>query len=182
MKALFLKLLTLVIFSLHSLASWSQSDLQITDKKINFGYRTATDRPITNIIIHSVFNNSGGEKYDIDLVIKQFSTYHVCSHYVIGRDGTIYRLTDESNVAYHAGKSQLPNGKSNINSTSIGIEILTSFDESPTENQMVALVQLVRDIKKRSPIEYVLRHSDIAPGRKTDPWNMDWDGFIKQIQ
>jgi len=26
-----------------------------------------------------------------------------------------------------------------------------------------------------------LRHSDIAPGRKTDPWNMDWDDFLKRI-
>ena len=73
-------------------------------------------------------------------------------------------------------------GKSNINSTSIGIEILTSFDESPTDLQITALVKLVKALKKRYPIEFILRHSDIAPDRKTDPWNMDWEAFIKQVQ
>ena len=175
---------TLAIFTLLLLCSkgWCQSDLQIIDKKVNFGYHPATNRSITNIIIHSVFNNMGGEKYDIDLVIKQFAIYRVSSHYVIARDGCIYRLTDESNVAFHAGKSKLPNGKSNINSTSIGIEILTSFEESPTDLQITALVKLVKALKKRYPIEFILRHSDIAPDRKTDPWNMDWEAFIKQVQ
>jgi N-acetyl-anhydromuramyl-L-alanine amidase AmpD len=90
-------------------------------------------------------------------------------------------LVNEKNVSFHAGKSKLPNGQTNLNASTIGIEIMTSFNESPTEQQIVSLTLLVNDIKKRYNIEYVLRHSDIAPDRKTDPWNMNWDEFIKGL-
>ncbi|MEI8085484.1 MAG: N-acetylmuramoyl-L-alanine amidase [Paludibacter sp.] len=143
--------------------------------------RTAENRNVIAVIVHSTFNNSGGEMYDIDLVIKQFSRYGVSAHYVIGRDGSIYNLVNEKNVSFHAGKSQLPNGQTNLNSCTIGIELMTSFDEAPTEQQIHSLTLLVNDIKKRYNIEYVLRHSDIAPDRKTDPWNMDWEGFLGKI-
>lgn len=159
-----------------------QQSLHIIDKKVNFGYKTTQNRTIDVIVVHSTFNNSGGEKYDADLVVKQFSDYGVSSHYLIGRNGTIYRLVDEKNVAYHAGVSALPNGRSGLNSCSIGIELITSFDESPTDEQINALVALVTDIKTRHKINYIVRHSDIAPGRKTDPWNMDWDKFLSLLK
>ena len=159
----------------------AENEVKIIDKTVNFGMRTAENRNINAVIVHSTFNNSGGEKYDIDLVIKQFSRYGVSSHYVIGRDGSIYQLVNENNVSFHAGKSQLPNGQTNLNSCTIGVELMTSFDEAPTEQQILSLTLLVNDIKKRFKIEFVLRHSDIAPDRKTDPWNMDWEGFLAGI-
>ncbi len=160
---------------------WSQNKQSIIDKTLDFGFRSAENRTIDAVIVHSTFNNSGGEKYDINLVIKQFSRYGVSSHYVIGRDGEIYKLVDEKNVSYHAGKSQLPDGRTSVNTCSVGIELMTSFDESPTEEQINALTSLVKDIKNRYKIKYVLRHSDIAPGRKTDPWNMNWEAFLEKL-
>lgn len=156
----------------------AQQNYKVIDKKVAFGYRNAENRTINAVIIHSTFNNSGGEKYDIDLVIKQFENYGVSSHYIIGREGTLYKLVDEKDVAFHAGKSQLPNGQTNLNSCTIGIELITSFDEAPTTEQIKTLTSLVNEIKKRYKIEYILRHSDIAPERKTDPWNMDWEAFL----
>ena len=160
---------------------YCQDTLHIIQKPVKFGFREASARNIIAIIVHSTFNNSGGEKYDIDLAIKQFSRYGVSSHYLIGREGSIYCLVNERNVAFHAGKSELPNGKQYVNSISIGIELMTSFDEAPTELQIQSLTLLVQDIKKRHKIEYLLRHSDIAPVRKTDPWNMDWEGFLNKL-
>lgn len=183
MKSLPYKYLTLTILLVFTGSSnlWSQSELKIVDKTVSFGMREASNRTIDVIIIHSTFNNSGGEKYDIDLVIKQFSRYGVSSHYVIGRDGTVYQLVKEQNISYHAGKSILPDGRTAVNSCSVGIEIMTSFDESPSEEQVKALTMLVNDIKTKHAIRFILRHSDIAPERKTDPWNMDWDAFIKML-
>jgi N-acetyl-anhydromuramyl-L-alanine amidase AmpD len=149
----------------------SENEFTIIDKTVNFGMRTTENRNIKAIIVHSTFNNSGGEKYDIDLVIKQFSRYGV----------SIYSLVNEKNVSFHAGKSELPNGQTNLNSCTIGIELMTAFDEAPTEQQIHSLTLLVNDIKQRYKIEYVLRHSDIAPDRKTDPWNMDWESFLAGI-
>ena len=145
--------------------------------------RVAQSRSIDAVIIHSVFNDLGGDRYNIDLVISEFSHYGVSAHYVTGRDGTIYQLVHEKNIAYQAGKSSLPNGRKGVNSGSIGIELITSTDsmDAPTEHQINSLVRLVADIKTRHKIKYVLRHSDIAPGRKTDPWNMNWDDFLRRM-
>ena len=170
----------LLILSIST--AWGQCELNIIDKPMKIGMQISSMRNISAVIVHSTFNNSGGEKYDIDLIIKQFARYGVSSHYVIGRDGSIYRLVDEINIAFQAGKSVLPNAQKDVNSVSIGIELMTSFDEAPTEAQIQALVLLVKDIQKRFKIEYILRHSDIAPGRKTDPWNMDWEDFLQRMK
>lgn len=150
---------------------------EIIEKKMSNGFRITSGRNIDAIIIHSVFNNSGGEFYDIDLIIRQFARYGVSAHYVIGREGEIYRLVDEKNVAYHAGKSSLPDGRTAVNSCSLGIEMVCSFTETITEQQMEALVKLTKDIQSRHKIKFILRHSDIAPGRKTDPWNFNWERY-----
>ena len=170
-----------ILFNTTILPSFAGDSLDIINKKVSFGFAPNNKRIVNSVIVHSTFNNSGGEKYDIDLVIKQFSNYGVSAHYVIGRDGKIYQLVDESDNSYHAGKSSLPDGTTNVNSCSIGIELMTSYTESPTKEQEVALLNLITTIKKRHNIKYVLRHSDIAPVRKTDPWNFDWENFKKQL-
>lgn len=179
-----MKLLQSFIIFLLCVLSYAVSasdSLTIINKKVNFGFSPNTNRSVNTVIVHSTFNNSGGEFYDIDLIIKQFSKYNVSAHYVIGRDGKIYQLVDEKDNSYHAGKSSLPDGTTNVNSCSIGIEVMTSYKESPTEEQTKALLNLVNGIKKRYNIKYILRHSDIAPVRKTDPWNFDWETFKNQL-
>ena len=174
-------LLLSITLKLCCFTLFAGDSLNIINKKVSFGFAENKNRTINAIIVHSTFNNSGGDTYDIDLVIKQFSQYSVSAHYVIGRDGTIYQLVDEKNNSYHAGKSRLPDGTTNVNACSIGIELMTSYTESPTEKQVQSLLQLISSIKNRHTIKYVLRHSDIAPVRKTDPWNMNWDAFTKQL-
>ena len=179
-KLLFVSLL----FVINSSFTWSQSELKIIDKRVNFGFRPTQNRNIDVVIVHSVYNASGGDKYNVDLVINQFSHYGVSSHYIIGRDGAIYRLVKEKDVSFQAGKSSLPDGRTNVNSCSIGIELITTKDslDAPTELQIKSLTALVKDIQSRYKIKYMLRHSDIAPGRKTDPWNMNWEDFLKTIE
>lgn len=154
---------------------------EIQAKFVSFGHKAAENRNIDVIIIHSVYNASGGDIYDVDLIIKQFAKYKVSPHYLIDRQGVVYQMVNEKNIAFHAGKSVLPDGSTGINNRSIGIEIITSLEEAPTDKQIQSAVQLVIDIKNRYKIKYVLRHSDIAPNRKTDPWNLDWNGFLEKI-
>lgn len=171
-----------ILSTLFSTAAFAGDTLSIVNKKVDFGYANSQNRSVDAVIVHSTFNNSGGDFYDINLVIKQFSQYKVSAHYVIGRDGKVYQLVDEQDVSYHAGKSSLPDGRTNVNTCSIGIELMTSYTESPTQQQIESLLILISKIKKRHSIKYVLRHSDIAPGRKTDPWNMDWDAFNERLR
>jgi N-acetylmuramoyl-L-alanine amidase len=109
---------------------------------------------------------------------------HVSSHYLVRDDPVkIYRLVDESRRAFHAGTSSWK-GRSNLNSASIGIEIVNAGNR-PTEDgtvvwhpypdaQIDAVVRLVRWIVDRHqiPPQNILGHSDIAPLRKVDPGPM----------
>jgi len=177
-------LLISILITTNCSTVWGQNELKIVNKNVDFGFRTTQTRKIDAVIVHSVFNAGEGDKYNVDLVIKQFSRYGVSSHYIIDRNGVIYQLVKEKDIAFHAGKSSLPDGRTGINSCSIGIEIITTNDsiDSPTEKQIKSLTALVKDIKNRYKIKYLLRHSDIAPGRKTDPWKMNWEDFVKRIE
>ena len=104
----------------------------------------------------------------------------VSAHYLIDEDGTIFRLVAESMRAWHAGVASW-RGETDVNGRSIGIELVNpghEFGYRPfPEAQMAALEELAGDILSRHPIppRHVLGHSDVAPGRKTDPGELfDW--------
>lgn len=98
----------------------------------------------------------------------------VSAHYVVTEEGDVVRMVDEDKRAWHAGLSYW-RGTSDINSASIGIEIVNPGHEwgyRPfPEAQIGALIPLVHDIVKRHRITRgnVVGHSDIAPARKQDP-------------
>ncbi|TCL08612.1 N-acetylmuramoyl-L-alanine amidase [Shimia isoporae] len=100
----------------------------------------------------------------------------VSAHYLICEKGHIYRLVDESMRAWHAGAGSWQ-GKSDVNSRSIGIELDNRGSHPFSEPQMAALEQLLPMIMRRwnIPAEGVIGHSDMAPGRKFDPGTrFDW--------
>lgn len=104
----------------------------------------------------------------------------VSAHYLVDEDGAVFLLVPEEKRAWHAGTSSW-RGESNINDRSIGIELVNpghEFGYRPfPEKQMAALIPLLREILARHPIPQcrVLGHSDVAPGRKSDPGELfDW--------
>ena len=104
----------------------------------------------------------------------------VSTHYLIDQDGTLYAVVPESARAWHAGVASW-HGEDNINSRSIGIELVNPGHElgyvAFPEAQMAALDALAVDIVRRHDIAgpRVLGHSDVAPGRKLDPGEkFDW--------
>ncbi len=106
----------------------------------------------------------------------------VSSHYVVAEDGQVVLLVDEAKRAWHAGRSAWRNIPEDINSASVGIEIVNpgvEFGYRPfPAAQMNALVPLVAGIVARHGIEpaNVVGHSDIAPARKVDPGELfPWD-------
>ena len=75
--------------------------------------------------------------------------------------------------------SKMPDGRTNVNDFSIGVEMINTMDGEYTSDQYDALNQLIASLKKKYSIKYILGHDDIAPGRKTDPWGIDWDRVRK---
>ena len=152
----------------------SLTNLEIHERRINFGFRSADSRSIDTIVLHSSYNASGGDVYDIDKIVKQYEDYGVGAHYLIDRTGKVYRLIAEKDVAYHAGASKMPDGRKNVNEFSIGIEIAGTLESGYTQEQYTAVNALIDDIKSRYKIKSIVGHADIAPDRKTDPWKFDW--------
>lgn len=98
----------------------------------------------------------------------------VSSHYLIRRDGEVIQFVSCKDRAWHAGPSSW-RGRERCNDFSIGIE-LEGTDDLPFEpSQYERLSSLTRALLGAYPIEDVVGHSDIAPGRKTDPGPcFDW--------
>jgi N-acetyl-anhydromuramyl-L-alanine amidase AmpD len=153
----------------------SNQNFFITDKYISWGYeKPEKTRSIDTIVIHSSYNALGGDPYSLEKLLSEYKQYGVSAHYVIDREGKIYRLVSEKNIAYHAGVSKVPDGRTGVNNFSIGIELMNKEDSKFTDDQYESLNNLLSDIKKRYKIKYVLGHNQIAPGRKSDPWNFEW--------
>lgn len=102
------------------------------------------------------------------------SSSKVSSHFLISKNGDIYKLVNEEKRAWHAGKSCWKN-VSDINSNSLGIELQNSGHylkfEKYKDTQIKSLIKLLKYIKLSYNIskKNILGHSDIAPMRKSDP-------------
>jgi N-acetyl-anhydromuramyl-L-alanine amidase AmpD len=145
----------------------------IVSKPVTYGFKTATNRTIDTVIVHATYNPALKTQ---TLAGAQALWKHdnVSPHYAIDKAGTIYRLVAEKNIAWHAGVSALPNGDTDVNTRSIGIELIYTNKETPTAAQYASLQSLLKDIESRYTIKYVLGHEQVSPGRKVDPWNFDY--------
>ena len=151
------------------------SKLDITTQLVNFGFAVPSKpRTIDTIILHTSYDATGSDPYSVSGIIAQWKNYGVAPHYFIGHTGTVYQIVKDENIAYHAGVSKMPDGRTNVNDFSIGIEMASTQKGDYTEEQYASLKKLIALVKEKHAIKYILGHNDIAPVRKTDPWNFDW--------
>lgn len=118
------------------------------------------------VIIHHTAQNS------CDQTLKTFTTpkSQVSAHYVICKDGTVHHMLNDYLRAWHGGVAKWGNN-TDINSSSIGIEIDNNGFEPFTDQQINSLLVVLDSLKKRYgiPVANFIGHEDIAPGRKVDP-------------
>ena len=107
----------------------------------------------------------------------EIAALKVSSHYLIRRDGSLTQYVQDEKRAWHAGVSCWK-GRERCNDFSIGVELEGSDDVPFSEPQYETLVALTRELFERHGTLDIAGHSDIAPGRKTDPgpW-FEWDRF-----
>jgi len=99
----------------------------------------------------------------------------VSAHFLIRRDGALIQFVPCGERAWHAGASAWK-GRGRCNDYSIGVELEGTDDVPYTPAQYAMLARLARALRRRYPIADIVGHSDIAPGRKTDPGSaFDWD-------
>ena len=108
----------------------------------------------------------------------------VSAHCCIFRDGSLTQYVSFNQRAWHAGKSQFQ-GRERCNDFSIGIE-LEGCDTKPfSKAQYRRLLRVTRALQLAYPdliSTRIVGHSDIAPGRKTDPGpHFDWAYFKDEL-
>lgn len=118
------------------------------------------------VVIHHTAQNS------CDQTLRTFTLprTQVSAHYVICRDGTVFHMLNDLLRAHHAGVSKWGNA-TDINSSSIGIELDNNGSEGFSEAQISSLLQLLGRLKRayNIPAANFVGHADVAPGRKVDP-------------
>jgi AmpD protein len=153
------------------------------------------DRPdglISLIVIHGISLPAGhfGTHYVHDLFLNQLNLaahpdFHdlrdvcVSSHLLLRRDGQIEQFVPFHKRAWHAGLSSFK-GRAVCNDYSIGIELEGTDISGYRPEQYRQLVQVCQCMMAQwqIPLEHIVGHCDIAPGRKTDPGAaFDWVGF-----
>ncbi|HSP40047.1 MAG TPA: N-acetylmuramoyl-L-alanine amidase [Gillisia sp.] len=94
----------------------------------------------------------------------------VSSHYVISRDGKVFQMLNDYYRAWHGGAGKWGN-TSDLNSSSIGIELDNNGFEEFSPAMINSLIELLKVLKERHkiPDANFIGHSDIAPSRKVDP-------------
>jgi len=108
---------------------------------------------------------------------RSIADLRVSAHLLIRRDGELVQFVDLAKRAWHAGPSCFQ-GRERCNDFSIGIELEGTETVPYTDAQYAVLAETVRAVMERFPAITPARlvgHSDIAPGRKTDPGPaFDW--------
>ncbi len=152
----------------------------------NFGARPAGES-VTLAVVHSISLPPGqyGGAAVADLFTNRLDHganpyfeslrgLHVSAHFFVRRDGRVTQFVSCDERAWHAGDSRWA-GRDQCNDYSVGIE-LEGLEGGPFEAaQYTTLARLLRSLARRYPIDAVVGHEHIAPGRKRDPGpGFDW--------
>ena len=136
----------------------------------NFNKKKRLIGSIKLVIIH--YTGMQSERESIKRLCNPL--FKVSAHYLINQSGKIFKLVEDEQIAWHAGKSRWKK-YNNLNKDSIGIELVNKGHQygytSFKKKQILTLVKLCKILKKKYKIKTknFLGHSDIAPLRKIDP-------------
>ena len=120
--------------------------------------------------------------WEAHLYFKTIEGAEVSAHLFIERDGTVTQFVNFNDRAWHAGRSSYL-GRRECNDYSIGIELEGSDFVSFTTAQYAVLAQVIATLYNAYPKthRHLTGHSNIAPGRKTDPGDyFEW-GKLREM-
>lgn len=138
-------------------------------------------RRIDMIVMHSTAGTKQGDLYTLS---GRDRRHLVSTHYYVTKLGEIYQLVQDKDIAWHAGVSYWQ-GDANCNRVSLGVEMENRNDgvDKYPQSQLDAVLWLVQTKVRqyRIPRSRLVRHADIAPGRKSDPRGFPWESFKANV-
>lgn len=142
----------------------------------NFNRRAAGLEIDTIVLHHTAGATLGGTVNWFKVTESQVS-----AHFTVGKDGSVVQMVNQFDRAWHAGKSVDAFGRTDVNSRSVGIEIVNVGDgkDSWTEPQLRVVHNLITVIMHWHRIKQITSHEFIAEpqGRKNDPRGFPWERF-----
>lgn len=110
----------------------------------------------------------------------EIAVLQVSVHLLIDRQGCVTQFVPFDRKAWHAGESIFC-GQANCNDFSIGIELEGTDSEPFSPQQYTSLISVTNLLLEEYPclnLDRIVGHSDVAPGRKTDPGPLfDWERY-----
>lgn len=169
---------------------WLSSARRVISPNVN---TRPDNETVSVLVIHNIslppsqFDNGYIEQFftnqlpaDAHPYFADIADLQVSAHVLITRAGEVIQFVPFDQRAWHAGRSCFA-GRENCNNFSIGIELEGADDIAYTHAQYTVLAQVAQCITVNYPAitsDHIVGHSDIAPGRKTDPGeSFDWTRF-----
>jgi len=159
----------------------------------NHDERPGDEQP-TLLVIHSISLPPG--EYGGDAIERLFTNrleahahpyfreiegLRVSAHFLVRRNGEVVQFVPTSRRAWHAGESTW-RGRARCNDFSVGIELEGGDDAEFEPSQYRRLAELIATLRQALPLRDIAAHSEIAPGRKTDPGTrFDWPRLLAAL-
>jgi peptidoglycan-N-acetylglucosamine deacetylase len=150
--------------------------VDIVDNIVQWGYKEtiAKIRPIDTLVIYATYNSLDNDPHSINGILQEYAYKNITPHYLINREGIIYRLVTDETIAYHSTAAE-------INKYAIGIAIINGQNKTPTKIQYMNLAHLIKALQSIYKITYIIGANQIptAPNTKSQAGlkNFDWTNF-----
>ncbi|MCS6962147.1 MAG: N-acetylmuramoyl-L-alanine amidase [Deltaproteobacteria bacterium] len=149
--------------------------MALINEKVSLPHFSKRESEPNVIVLHSCYSKFSPNFFCYKSIISYLNEQKLSYHFLISRSGQIFELVDPDYKAWHAGESFFPElNINNLNDSSIGISLIATETSGYSYPQTVALYNLLRSLFSLYPIRAITSHAHIAPQRKSDPWNFDW--------
>lgn len=126
-------------------------------------------RLVDTLLLHATAGSSA------ETAIETLRERGLSYHYIIEKDGAVYKCAPMRSVAFHAGESQGPQG-AGVNEYSVGVSLVNLNDgkDPYTAEQQASARVLARTLMDSIPgLRWLATHASVSPGRKSDPLDFD---------
>lgn len=133
-------------------------------------------RPCTTVVLHATAGSTASG------AISTLRRRKLSYHYIIAKDGVVYKCAPMEGNALHAGLSLGPDD-TEVNGYSIGIAFVNRNNgkDRYTQAQVDSAAWIVSELKPHLPLTWVTSHAAISPGRKTDPKGFAIQAFADRV-
>lgn len=182
-KSIIFIIFVLVFFSYHGQTFSETTICQSPKPNITVNYlKTGFKKPkkarvVDTILIMSTQASIDNNPYSKDQILKDLQKKKSSTHFLIDREGNIYKLAQETKTAFFSTKERMPDGRNGIENFAIGITLVQKDTDTLTEEQYTSLNSLSIYLASRWQIKNIVSFRGLVADWSVGPYNFDWNKF-----